>query len=116
MASGGSGSLPAPLENVLAEGKVTIEGESGHDVADPERATSPQQASAEKVEKHRVDGHLPYRLWCKQCILRRGVGTLRTTTGSETLVPSIGMYYFFMTKGGIKRRDELAAEFGDDSD
>ena len=55
-----------PLEDVLAEGEVTIEGESGNDVADFKHATSPEQPSAEKVEVHRVDGHLPYRPWCEQ--------------------------------------------------
>ena len=54
------------LEDVLGEGAATIEGESGNDVADFKHATSPEQLSAEKVEKHQVDGHLPYKSWCKQ--------------------------------------------------
>ena len=104
----------APLEDVLAEGEVTIEGESGHDVVDFKHAANPKQPSAEKVKKHRVDGQLPYLSWCKQCIVGRGVGLPRKTSGSESLVLIIGMDYFCMTKMGIKRRDELAAELGDD--
>ena len=39
-----------------------------------------------------------------------------TTTGSESLVPVVGMDYYFVTNEGIKRRDELAAELGNDSE
>ena len=38
------------------------------------------------------------------------------TTGSELLVLVIGMDYFFLTKEGIERRDELADELGNDSE
>ena len=108
--------LLAPLEDVLAEGEITIGDEPGEDVVDLKHAASPEQPNAEKVERHRVDGHLPYRSWCNQCILGRGVGTPHATTGSESLVPIVGMDYYFITKEGIKRRDELAAELGDDSE
>ena len=106
----------APLEDELAEGEIVIEDEPGEDVVDFKHAASPDQPSAEKVEKHRVDGHLPFRSWCKQCILGRGLGTPHTSVSSESLVPIVGMDYYFITKEGIKRRDELAAELGDDSE
>ena len=41
MASRGSGRLLAPLEDVLAEGEVMIEGESGNDIADLKHAANP---------------------------------------------------------------------------
>ena len=51
----------APLEDELAEGEIVIEDEPGEDVVDFKHAASPDQPSAEKVEKHRVDGHFPFR-------------------------------------------------------
>ena len=71
---------------MLHGGEMAIEGESDNDIADFKHATSPEQPSAEKVEKHRVNGHLPYRSWCKQCILGCGGRISHTTTGSESLV------------------------------
>ena len=53
---------------------------------------------------------LPFRWWCKQCIMGRGMGTHHTTTGSESLVLIIGLDYCFIAKERLRRRDELAAE------
>ena len=52
--------LLAPLEDELAEGEIAIDDEPGEDVVDFKHAASPEQPSAGKVKKHRVDGHFPY--------------------------------------------------------
>ena len=83
----------APLEDELAEGEIVIEDEPGEDVVDFKHAASPDQPSPEKVENHRVDGHLPFRSWFEQCILGRGLGTPHTSVSSESLVPIVGIDY-----------------------
>ena len=115
MASVGNPRLLAPVEDALAEGEVHIKEESGEDVADFKHASSPQQPSADDVERHRVD-HLPYRSWCKHCIMGRGVGPAHKTIDAKSQTPIVGIDYFFVTKEGIRRRDELAADLADDSD
>ena len=111
----GNQRLLAPVEDVLAEGEVSIQEESGEDVADLKHANSPPQQTPDAIERHRVD-HIPYRSWCKQCILGRGVGTPHTTVSAESARPILGMDYLFMTKDGLKRRDELAEELNEEGD
>ena len=66
MVMGGTARLLAPLEAALEEGEVVIDETQGseEDVVDLKHATSPQQPSAEQVERHRVD-HNPGRTCCK---------------------------------------------------
>ena len=56
----GNQRLLAPVEDVLAEGEVSIQEESGEDVADLKHANSPLQQTPDAIERHRVD-HIPYR-------------------------------------------------------
>ena len=44
----------------------------------------------------------------------RGNGRPHATTGTESTVSIVGMDYFFVTKEGVRRRDEIAAEIGED--
>ena len=48
MVSGRTARLLAPFEDVLAEGEVAIEDESGEDVVDLTHAANPEQPSAVK--------------------------------------------------------------------
>ena len=52
MVSGRNARLLAPLEDELAEGEIAIEDEPGEDVVDFKHAATPEQPSAEQVEKH----------------------------------------------------------------
>ena len=62
---------------------------------------------ASEVEEHRKN-HLPYRNWCTECVMGRGVVERRGAhTGRKHMIPRVGIDYFYITGGGIKRRREL---------
>ena len=102
----------APLESALEEGEISVEGESDEDVPDLKHATDVGSPSTEQVERHKVT-HLPYRSWCKHCVMGRGVGRPHTTSTTQSAMPIVGMDYFFVTKEGVRRRDELAKELAE---
>ena len=109
MVVGDDDDVLAPLEDALEEGEVNVEEESAEDVPDLKHASNVPSPSAEQVEKHRVT-HYPCRSWCKWCIMGRGTGRPHTKSTQESMVPIVGMDYFYVTKEGIRRRDELAKE------
>ena len=96
-----------PVESGLEEGEVCVEEESEEDSTDPKHATDVASPSPDIVEQHRVT-HFPYRSWCTQCVMGRGVGKPHATVTGESSVPIVGVDYFYMTKEGLRRRDELA--------
>ena len=102
----------APLEDSLEEGEVHVEEESEEDVPDLKHARDIASPSADQVESHRVT-HLPYRSWCKHCIMGRGVGRPHSTSTKESSAPIVGMDYFYITKEGVRRRSELAKELAE---
>ncbi len=97
--------LIAPLEDTGGEGEVNIE-DGDEDVEPLKIAPSPGQPTPEQVELHRTKGHIPYRSWCKWCVMARGVGQPHLRAG-ESALPIVGIDYFFVTTGGVKKRDEL---------
>ena len=101
------GALVAPAEGDVGDGAEITINDGGETEVDPLRpARDPGQPTLKQIEEHRR-AHLPYRLWCKWCVLGRGRGLQhRRYTGSE--IPIVGVDYFFMTKGGLQRREELA--------
>ncbi len=112
MVDEGSTRILAPLEDSLEEGEVHVEEESEEDAADLKHATDVKSPSADQVERHRVS-HFPYRSWCKQCVMGRGVGRPHATSTTESSVPIVGMDCFYITREGVRRRDEMAKELGD---
>ena len=68
-------------------------------------ATDPGQPTEKQVEEHRPC-HVPYRTWCKWCNMGRGRGH-QHRAGQPSLIAVIGLDYFFITPGGIKKRSEL---------
>ena len=68
-------------------------------------APSPILASAKVVEEHR-HLHIPYRDWCKFWVMGRGTGVLHERSGSS-LIPLVGLEYFYIRSGGVKVRSEL---------
>ena len=112
MVVGDDDGVLAPLEDALEEGEVNVEEESAEDVPDLKHASNVASPGAEQVEKHRVT-HYPYRSWCKWCIMGRGIGRPHTKSTQESMVPIVGMDYFYVTKEGIRRRDELAKELAE---
>ena len=69
----------APVETDLEEGEVHVEDESEEeDSAELKHAKDIVSPSRDAVEQHRVT-HLPYRSWCKQCVMGRGIGKPHAT-------------------------------------
>ena len=79
-------------------------------------APSPSLPSAAEVEDHRIS-HLPFRSWCKECILGKALGEQRCSRGhSPSKIAVIGIDYFYMTEKGLLTRSELAEKFPMTSD
>ena len=96
----------------MAEGVVEIEGED--DVEPINKASNPRLPCAADVEEHNRT-HIPYRSWCKWCVEGRGRGEQhRTSPGSS--VPIVGLDYFFITSGGVMKRNELEYELDADGE
>ena len=65
----------------------------------------PGNPTLEQLEEHRAP-HLPYRSWCRWCVLGRGRGR-RHVSASASDIPIIGIDYFFITDGGVNTRKEI---------
>ena len=94
--------------------QIRIEDEPAGD-ADIEQLKSvpdPGQPTDQEVEDHRTGGHQPYRSWCKFCVMGRGGVFHHQNTRSKSAIPRIGVDYFFITRGGVRRRDELEYQEG----
>ena len=81
----------APLEDAAAEGEIHIEGDE--DVETLKIKRSPKLPTADEVEGHECT-HIPYRSWCKWCVMGRGRGEPHHQ-GQDSAVPVIGLDYFF---------------------
>ena len=54
-----------------AGGEISIENEVDTEVEPVKMAPDPGQPTQRQVEDHRR-AHIPYRLWCKWCVMGRG--------------------------------------------
>ena len=107
--------LIAPLEDELEEGEVSIDEDQSQEAETIKHATDPKDPTPEQLEAHRTGGHYPYRIWCKWCILGRGLGMQHKPTDGSA-VPVVGIDYFFITSGGVKKRNELGIAETDEGD
>jgi hypothetical protein len=100
----------APVEEEASvEDEIRIEDD---EEVEPLRiAKNPKLPSPEYVELHERM-HVPYRDWCKWCNMGRGRGTPHRHTGPST-VPIVGVDYFFITRGGVKKRGDLPYPISD---
>ena len=71
-------------------------------------ARDPKPPSAADVELHDRT-HIPFMDWCKWCNCGRGRG-IPHTHGQGSAVPRVGVDYFFITAGGVKKRAGLEFE------
>ena len=85
--------------------EVNIEAGDDTEVEPVKRATDPGKPTDQQIEEHRMT-HLPYRSWCRWCVLGRGRG-LQHRVRPGSLIPIIGIDYYFLTGSGIKLRSEL---------
>ena len=65
-------------------------------------ALDPGQPSAEDVERHRAEGHVPFRSWCEWCVKGRAVGE-QHRSGPKSTVPVIASDHLVVTKEGSSR-------------
>ncbi len=99
-------SLIAPAEeDVEAEREVMINEGDDEEVEPMKIAKDPGQPTVRQIEEHRKF-HIPFRSWCKWCILGRGRGIQHRRSDGST-IPVVGLDYFFNTKAGLKKREEL---------
>ena len=91
--------------NEEATEELEIEIDTSDDVEHLQTAPSPELPIAKIVEAHR-HLHIPYRDWCKFCVLGRGTGFRHGRSGSSW-IPRVGLDYFYITAGGVKVRAEL---------
>ena len=99
-------SLIAPTEeDVGGDDEVNVDG-NGEEAERVKHATDPGAPTAVQVEDHRKT-HIPFRSWCKWCVLGRGGGIQRRSSAGPSAVPIIGVDYFFLTKRGLFTRREL---------
>ena len=91
--------LLAPNEEDVGDNQeISIEEENGDDVEIPKMAKDPGQPTTRQVGEHKIV-HVPYRSWCKWCVLGRGRGIQHRGT-TQSLISLIGLDYFYITKGG----------------
>ena len=76
------------------------------DVEQLKGAPDPGQPTWTEIEEHRLT-HQPYRSWCKWCVMGRGACFLHRNMRTKSAIPRIGVDYFYITRGGVHRRDEL---------
>ena len=98
----------AAAGDVEAEEEIRIEDEQDTEVEPVRTIPDPGKPTAREIELHRMT-HLPFRLWCRWCVLGRGRG-LYHKKSDGSLIPIIGMDYFFLTRGGPKTGKELLEE------
>ena len=92
--------------------EVQVKEELGEEAEAPRDARDPGCPTEKQVEDHRLT-HLPFRTWCKWCNLGRGRG-LQHKQSPKSEIPVVGIDYFFITAGGVKKRQEL--EFNDNEE
>ncbi len=97
--------LLAPVGYPEDTEEVRVEDISEEDVQKMRAAHSPETPTAKMMEEHRYV-HLPYRDWCKWCVMGPGRG-MQHRRGDSSWIPVIGLDYFYITAGGIKLRKEL---------
>ena len=78
---------------------------NGEEAEPVKHAADPGAPTQKQVGEHR-ETHIPFRSVCKWCVFGRGRRIQYRKAGTST-VPTIGVDYFFLTKGGVHTRKEL---------
>ena len=88
----------ASLQNVLLDTEQGNDGEEisiqeGEDAeVEPVKvATDPGRPTESQIEEHRMT-HIPFRSWCRWCVLGRGRG-LQHRARPGSLIPIVGIDY-----------------------
>ncbi len=92
-----------PFKCVPCGGYGVIDIKDEQETAKLKTVSCPIRPSEAEVEEHRRT-HLPYRNWCSECVAGRGLGEQRGRhVRREHDIPRIGIDYWFITTGGLKR-------------
>ena len=97
--------MQAPADGEVEDEVVEVQNEA--ETMPLQAATSPQMQSAKAAEEHRSSGHIPFRDWCRFCIKGRGLENQHRPAAEDSSIPVVGLDYFFITAGDIKRKAEL---------
>ena len=65
---------------------------------------NPMLPSEKQVEEHYASNHVPYRSWCKVCVLGKGVNSahFRTDKEEEQAVSTVSIDYAFITHDDVR--------------
>ena len=67
----------------------------------------PGKPTQREVEAHRDESHIPYRLWCPECVAGRGTGEQHRARPDERRIPVFAFDYLLVTRDGrILTREE----------
>ena len=99
---GGRWKFVGPVEDV-ADDEIELEETEEEDA---QFLKCPGEPSPQQLEQHRAS-HLPYRSWCRWCVMGRGTGTSHSKLMRESTVPRVGVDYFFIIDGIVNFRQEV---------
>ncbi len=68
---------------------------------------NPVLPSEKQVEEHYASNHVPYRSWCKACVMGKGVNSahFRAEKEEEQAVSTVSIDYAFMTHDDAKESE-----------
>ncbi len=93
------------------EEEIEIQDEEAEQDTEPLRvARDPKLPSLDDVECHRCS-HIPFRSWCRWCVMGRGRGDPHLTSAGS-VIPIVGLDYFYVDDGSVKERGKLDYEKG----
>ena len=96
--------MPA-TEEEKGVGQEVIEVDE-EDVEQIKSAPDPKLPSPDVVEQHRCI-HIPFRDWCKWCVMGRGRGLQHASRTLASHIAIVGLDYFFITRGGVMARKDI---------
>ena len=69
---------------------------------------NPALPSEKDVEEHYASNHVPFRSWCKACVMGKGVNSahFKTNREEEQSVTTVSMDYAFMTNDDVKDSEQ----------
>ncbi len=90
------------------EEEITIHDADEQDTEPFKVARDPKLPSEDVVECNRCS-HIPFRSWCRWCVMGRGRGDPHLTSAGSS-IPIVGLDYFYIDDESVKKREELDYE------
>ena len=85
------------------DGVVHMDEEEQVEAVPMRMVRAPDDPTASEVEQHRI-AHIPYRSWCRECVLGRGISAAHAKLDAERehLLPTVAHDYAFVGKDDDK--------------